>query len=533
MLSIALTTNDGPMIALLAVLLAAAGVAALRWLRASPAKPREAATRDVARRAATAGTMTAASVAVVVVTGWIWPGAGAEALALCVLALAWHGAGLRRAAPVRGWLAAGGADVATMLPSAAFACALCAVAVSIPSAGEPAMRLASTCLLIAGGGAVIAVVRATAAAPNRRAAAGEDERRLAAVLTAAAAAVMLFAAQDLPAWMVALQPIIAGLGLEAALRDVLVERRHRRRAWLTDPRRLLERPAASPLLRRAVPASGWAVGILAAAQPAPGVSGVSLIIAAMGCGTLFHRRAIPRSGDLAMLLCAEALILSATEWTGSLLAGGVLGGTLVALAFALLAAFWRTQLDDGIAWTTAGRLLPAVRRTALAGAALAFGLALSAALGGAGIAGQQPLMIAAAMAGLAAAWALLQLADGDGPIELAAALATTGPVLWMWSGLEPGARSGLTPLGAAAGGASLLSLCLAAPLGRRAPGPVATGFVLGVVPVLTLLVAGQRGIDRVLLSIVVLALAAGLTLGMTRLAALQRAPRSYSDPAAT
>ena len=533
MLSIALTPNDGPMIALLAALLAAAGAVALRWPRRSSARPREAAARDVARWAAAAWTMTAASAAVVVVTGWTWPGAGAEALALCLLALAWLGAGSRRAAPVRSWLAVGEAEAATMLRSAAFVCVLCAIAVSIPSAGESAMLLASTCLLIAGGGAVIAVVQATAAAPNRRAAAGEEERRLAAVLAAAAVAVMLSAAPGLSAWMVALQPLLAGLGFAAALRDVLVERRHRRRVWLADPRRLLERPPASPRLHRAVLASAWAVGILAAAQPAPGVSGASLIIAAIGCGTLFHRSAILRSGDLAMLLCAEALILSAAEWTGSPLIGGILGGTLVALAFALLAAFWRTQLDDGVAWTTAGRLLPAVRRTALAGAALASCLALSAALGGVSIAGQPPLMIAAAIAGLAAAWALLHLADGDGPIELAAALATIGPVFWLWSGLEPGARSGLTPLGAAAGGASLLALCLAAPLGRRVPGPIATGLVLGAVPALTLLIAGQRGFDRVLLSIVVLALAAGLTLGMTRLAALQRAPRSFGDPAAT
>ncbi len=102
------------------------------------------------------------------------------------------------------------------------------------------------------------------------------------------------------------------------------------------------------------------------------------LAAALSCFTVAHRRGPQFAGDVGTVLTLLAVASVVTGWLpisdggpgrgqmALMLAGaGVALGGLHAL---WLAGFWHQQLHNGVAWTTAGRMIPRARRTAQAAA---------------------------------------------------------------------------------------------------------------------------------------------------------------------
>jgi hypothetical protein len=352
-----------------------------------------------------------------------------------------------------------------------------------------------------------------------------------------AAALHKLVTAELWSFLVFGQSASAAVAIALVLVDAQRERRHRQRVWLAEPRRLLERTPPNRTVDYLVISLAWGVGVMAAALPTPGISGVSLILAAMSSGAVFHRRGIGPAGDLALLLCAESAVLSAWEWTGSAPAGALLGGAVAAVLMTGMGTVWSGQLHEGRAWTSAGRLVPATRRVTCAVAALMFMVAFSEAFGWSGVGFSRahlPLQLTVGVACLGLAWLLSQVDGREAPeAELGSALAICAAMLAIWSGIEGAARVGFSPVVAIGAGLSLLALCLAVPLGRRQPGPIATGLICGGLPVLTVVLIGANGMDRASQSMIVFTLAANLTLAMARLPGSRRGVDLRGKHAAT
>jgi hypothetical protein len=87
----------------------------------------------------------------------------------------------------------------------------------------------------------------------------------------------------------------------------------------------------------------------------------ALLLAGFGCATLAHTQGVLAAGFAGLALFAAAIVAAAAAW---LPAGPALVDVNLFLGFAAAAAhagwlarFWRQQLQDGAAWTTAGRLI--------------------------------------------------------------------------------------------------------------------------------------------------------------------------------
>ena len=163
---------------------------------------------------------------------------------------------------------------------------------------------------------------------------------------------------DIGPWAGAL---IALAALALVLGDVWLRRRHRLTTWIADPKRLLATPALSGGgLWIAVP-----LALLAAASAVPHAWSVAAPLTAWlaalvlaGAGHMGRLAPLSAAG---LLLAGLGLAAVPRTWFGVRDPAASIGLSLAALWMLWLAQFWKQQLLNGQAWTTAGRLIPATR----------------------------------------------------------------------------------------------------------------------------------------------------------------------------
>ncbi|MBU0617358.1 MAG: hypothetical protein KKI02_06560 [Planctomycetes bacterium] len=161
-----------------------------------------------------------------------------------------------------------------------------------------------------------------------------------------------------------------GVGLNAAallclgvvIWTILLDWRRQRRQWLERP----EWSADAPPARGTLPAVLVVVCVLI------GLGGVlfhgfwftppALWLAALTCLTIGHARGWLLAGEIGLVLVGAGIVSASMAWLTPGWPGALFGLALAGGYLVWLARFWDQQLLDGVAWTTAGRLIPASRR---------------------------------------------------------------------------------------------------------------------------------------------------------------------------
>ncbi len=200
----------------------------------------------------------------------------------------------------------------------------------------------------------------------------------------------------LVAWTIwSVLALVAGVAALAWAQGAVYHRR-RRRSWPDGLAVLTADLPRWPGLRPAAGVIGLLALVLAFCTAGSFPPILATFVAAVTCLGLAHRRWSTVLAVLGLLLLTTAafLVLPAVlAWRIGQFPQGTAAAGLVGLAFATwlwqwLAVVWRQQLDNGRAWTTAGRLIPAARAvggaTAVAGAVLALCVLLHLLLGEAG-----------------------------------------------------------------------------------------------------------------------------------------------------
>lgn len=148
---------------------------------------------------------------------------------------------------------------------------------------------------------------------------------------------------------------------------VVVDWRRRIHVWQTDVQSLVEPPPGHPIAYGFVLVLACVAALTAVAALHP-LSPLTLLLATFAIAGVGHRKRSNRLGELGLACGGLAAYAVAAAWLpatwGSLPLGVACGGTLLLW----LARFWHQQLDDGRAWTTAGRLVPHARQLGVAAA---------------------------------------------------------------------------------------------------------------------------------------------------------------------
>lgn len=169
--------------------------------------------------------------------------------------------------------------------------------------------------------------------------------------------------------------LLALLAILAVCATILVDWRRRERWSRGDPRALLQPSSPRPFAAGFVVLAGALVSIASPVLAPAGVPLFAPALASVSCLAVAHRWQCDNTGALGLLLAGEIPLVAAWTFFPSTPANWLLGGALGGLWMLWLARFWHQQLDDGRAWTTAGRLIPVARRLSYAAAALEFSLA--------------------------------------------------------------------------------------------------------------------------------------------------------------
>jgi hypothetical protein len=165
-----------------------------------------------------------------------------------------------------------------------------------------------------------------------------------------------------------------GVILAFALAESLYRSRRRRRAWPDHLSYLTESPEGWPGYDYSMALVGLVVLLFGLIHITRLGSTVSVVLAGGAILSLAHRRWNSNLGDLGLSLISVGIVsvpmrfpMEASQNAGALFAeifNRALIGLAVATAFwHWLMQVWHQQLDDGRAWTTAGRLLGSARRT--------------------------------------------------------------------------------------------------------------------------------------------------------------------------
>lgn len=155
--------------------------------------------------------------------------------------------------------------------------------------------------------------------------------------------------------------LVGCLCLAGALTITLDDWRQRRRIWLRDPSRSPEyfRP---PLWLYcgivAVCLFVGAGGILFREHPS---AAFALWFAALAAFIVGHVLGCRRCGAIGLILTGAGIVAACTAWLADAGLGAMIGIILAGGYLLWLARFWHQQLDEGRAWTTAGRLIPSAR----------------------------------------------------------------------------------------------------------------------------------------------------------------------------
>lgn len=302
-----------------------------------------------------------------------------------------------------------------------------------------------------------------------------------------------------------------GVGLNAAgllclvvvVGTVLLDWRRRRRQWLEEPERLVE----------TLPARRVLLGVLVGVCVLVGLGGVLLRgawftppavwLAGLACLVIGHVRTWPWASEIGLGLVAEGIISASLAWLTPGWPGAVFGLCLAGGYLLWLARFWDQQLNDGEAWTTAGRLIPISRRL---GYAISMG-AVAAAMGAiaAGDFATQNVWMTGLTVLLLLGGMSLLVRDGFEHRQSGAAasacvvtLAAAGPGCALLSGLL--GMHVLLVVGIAAG-MFLLALRVAASAGRYGAADARSGcytvyiaYLGGMLPVVVLFALSWRGL---------------------------------------
>lgn len=316
--------------------------------------------------------------------------------------------------------------------------------------------------------------------------------------------------------------VLGGLALALVITMVVADWFVRSRAWSARPYQAPPPQAPRITGHAAALALSAAGGIAALPFGSSYVAVFSAALCAYAAFGVAHRTGWTAGGWLGLLLAAQAVVALALA---SLPSGplGAAGGLALAAGFLLwLALFWRQQLDDGHAWTTAGRLIAPARRLAgvLTAAAFVFAAAgldpfactADPRVPTAGASRMSGAIVMAILLGLAALWLRAHRESDDAGAEFLACLAAAAlGLLGAGSDLLPDAARKPGACLAAAG--LLLALRICVPWGRTAPGTASLALVGGVLPALTVIDFWRHGPAlHVVVALVVSAMGAALVL---------------------
>ncbi|MFH1749137.1 MAG: hypothetical protein ABIG44_19060 [Planctomycetota bacterium] len=160
-----------------------------------------------------------------------------------------------------------------------------------------------------------------------------------------------------PLWLTALAVVC----LLAAIGPAIMHWRYRRRVWQSEPERLIDPPADARLLTIAIVFTATIVAIGALLAPTSALIPIAVVLAALAVLTTGHRRGSEPLGALGLVLIGEFVILAVMAWLPTATGNILLGCALAGVYLLWLAGFWQQQLHDGVAWTTAGRLISSAR----------------------------------------------------------------------------------------------------------------------------------------------------------------------------
>jgi hypothetical protein len=161
-------------------------------------------------------------------------------------------------------------------------------------------------------------------------------------------------------------PLLAAAAVFLAFLSIAtIDWRHRVSDWREDARRLVQNGRPRSVEHLVVGLLAIAAGVWAAALPTAQFPSPAMWLAAAACAGIGHRRGWTVFGAAGLALAGGGLVLLVTHTVSWSWTSVALGAILAAGWTGWLARFWRQQLHGGRAWTTAGRLIPVARNTAI------------------------------------------------------------------------------------------------------------------------------------------------------------------------
>ena len=171
-----------------------------------------------------------------------------------------------------------------------------------------------------------------------------------------------------PAWLWSLG--LAAIATPATIVGVLLRRWwHCRRTWLPDPQYPPAARRPHSVLSLALVAASVLIGLGGLLLREHAFTPLAIALAGLSCLTIAHLRTWLAVGEIGLALIAESIAVASLAWLQAGWPGALLGIALAGGYMLWLARFWNQQLHDGVAWTTAGRLIPGARRLAHVAAA--------------------------------------------------------------------------------------------------------------------------------------------------------------------
>jgi hypothetical protein len=239
--------------------------------------------------------------------------------------------------------------------------------------------------------------------------AADAYRRYAVIALLSAALRLWLPLEGVVAWEPTLASALAAAGviiLVLALVPDVSNWWYRRSVWEHQPEQLLRQRPTWPALSAGIIGGAGLVGLAAILSRPAFVPAVAVFLVAIGVLVTAHRRQQPRVGEFGLLLVGEGIVLTARRLLSDHPFAWPAGCAAAGLYLLWLARFWRQQLYNGKAWTTAGTLIPAARRLAHAASVAA----CACAVGAVRITGAAPALgsVAAGVGLVLLAWMLLR-----------------------------------------------------------------------------------------------------------------------------
>ncbi len=176
--------------------------------------------------------------------------------------------------------------------------------------------------------------------------------------------------------------ILACAALATVIAVALVDWRRRVSIWKTAPERLVEPVPQHPVLHTGCVLLGGAVAVAILVEPQAWLAPLAAFTAALAVLTVGHRSGLLQVSQIGLLIAAEGVVMMMVAWLPAAPTNVLAGVSLAGMYLLWLAKFWQQQLDDGRAWTTTGRLIPAARQLSyVAGITAAALLCVFAAVG--------------------------------------------------------------------------------------------------------------------------------------------------------